>query len=127
MWVARPPRCITWSWNMAPPKAQKQANTKYSSYSSLGESGGTVFSVSRHSSRYRIIWITVISGTGVIFLNPKRSLSRHVGRYLSKRIIRLAFSDCTLRLSIQLLTTLGVTGGADDTATALGLPVSLPW
>ncbi|XP_031512836.1 dynein heavy chain 17, axonemal [Papio anubis] len=41
----KPPRCITWSWNMAPPKAQKQANTKYSSYSSLGESGGTVFSL----------------------------------------------------------------------------------
>lgn len=54
--------------------------------------------------------MTVTSGTGVIFLKPKRSLSRHVGRYLSKRIIRFAFSDCTLRLSIQLLTTLGEKG-----------------
>lgn len=50
--------------------------------------------------------MTVISGTGVIRLKPTRSLSRHVGRYLSKRMVRLAFSDCTLRLSIQLLTTL---------------------
>ena len=76
----------------------------------MGESGGVFFSVRRHSSRYRMVWMTVTSGTGVILLKPKRSLSRHSGRYLSKRIIRLAFSDCTLRLSIQLLTTLGKMG-----------------
>lgn len=67
--------------------------------------------------------MTVISGTGVIFLNPSRSLSRHVGRYLSKRIVRLAFSDCTLRLSIQLLTTLRADGEALGAGTTLlGLP-----
>lgn len=58
------------------------------------------------------MWMVVISGTGVIFLKPKRSLSRHMGRYLSNRIIRFAFSDCTLRRSSQLLTTLGRRAGA---------------
>lgn len=79
-------------------------------------------SVSRHSSRYRMVWITVISGTGVILLKPKRSLSRHMGRYLSKRIIRLAFSDCTLRRSIQLLTTLRRAEGRLRPGRVLGPP-----
>ena len=44
----------------------------------------------------------VISGTGVIFLKRTRRVSRQMGTYLSNRICRLAFSDWTSRVSIQL-------------------------
>ena len=41
---------------------------------------------------------------GVIFLKRNLMVSRHVGTYLSKRMVRLARSDWTSRVSSQLLT-----------------------
>lgn len=43
-----------------------------------------------------------MSGTCIIVLNLLLSASRQGGTYLSKKMIRLAFSDCTTRFSIQL-------------------------
>ena len=48
---------------------------------------------------------------GVIFLNL---VPRHGGMYLSKRIVRLARSDWTSRVSIQLLTYLQCTAPSTD-------------
>ena len=41
---------------------------------------------------------------GVIFLKRSLHTSRHTGTYLSNRMVKLARSDCTSRVSIQLLT-----------------------
>lgn len=47
-----------------------------------------------------------ISAIGVIFLNLIFMMSRHDGTYLSNRIVRLALSDWTSRVSIHELTNL---------------------
>ena len=93
----------TWSWKRQPPNAQMQQKTKYSSYHSFGQSCGVFSGVRIHSSMLHSICRWLMSATGVIFLNRERMASRHVGTYLSKSIVRLAFSDCASRVSIQLL------------------------
>ncbi len=45
-----------------------------------------------------------MSAMGVIFLNRALHTSRQTGTYLSNRIVKLARSDWTSRVSIQLLT-----------------------
>jgi hypothetical protein len=91
---------------MADPNAHTDANTKYISYHSLGQSTGMLDGVSRQSSRWHNMWMCDISAMGVIFLNRERQTSRHGGTYLSNRIVRIAFSDCCSRRSIQLVTKL---------------------
>lgn len=76
------------------------------------------------------MWITVTSGTGVIVLNPFLTFSRHTGRYLSNRSVRLALSDCAVLVSTQLVTMLRE-GWAGLQASAWGrrpgpLPPQLP-
>lgn len=98
----------TWSWNMAAPNAHTQANTKYISYHSLGQSTGVLDGVRRQSSRWHNIWMWEISAMDVIFLNRDRHTSRQGGTYLSKSMVRFPFSDCCSRWSIQLVTKLKV-------------------
>jgi hypothetical protein len=100
-------RCIqTWSWHMADPNAHTQANTKYISYHSFGQSAGVFAGVRRQSSRWHNMWMWAISAMGVIFLNRERQTSRHGGTYLSNKTVRFTFSDCCSRPSIQLVTKL---------------------
>ena len=48
----------------------------------------------------------LMSVMGVTFLKRTRRVSRQIGIYLSKKIVKFAFSDCTARVSIQLWTNL---------------------
>lgn len=41
---------------------------------------------------------------GMIFLNFVLVASKHAGMYLSNKMFRFAFSDCTFLVSVQLLT-----------------------
>lgn len=94
----------TWSWNVAEPNAQIQANTKYVSYTSLVVSGGQLTGVRRQSSNVHNICICVISGMGVIIFNLIFSASKQVGTYFSNSTNRAAFSVALFLVSIQLET-----------------------
>ena len=58
----------------------------------------------KHSNNLHNVWIWLISGIGVIFLNLYLTASCRVGMYLSNKIVKLAFSTCPSLVSIQLVT-----------------------